>query len=186
MLAGPNKRLPKQWSRRRGACSVARGAVGPRWDVAERHRAPILGKSASDQYLGAARPERRPAGAHAQAPKAGARVCGGFLQRLLKQMAGKIYLIVDGHPVHTSGTAMCVAANHSSRPQLIRLPGFCPALIPDEWLNQDVKTNGLGKSRQTSQTELIAIVRRHVYRRQKYPQVFTNLFREQHVHDATR
>jgi hypothetical protein len=28
-----------------------------------------------------------------------------FLQRLRKQIAGKIYLIVDGHPVHKSGNA---------------------------------------------------------------------------------
>jgi hypothetical protein len=30
----------------------------------------------------------------------------------------------------------------------------------------------------------MAIVRRHLYRRQKQPQVITNLFREQHVRYA--
>lgn len=107
-----------------------------------------------------------------------------FLQRLLKQIAGKIYLIVDGHPVHKSGTATRFAATHSARLQLIRMPGYCPELNPDELLNQDVKTNGLGKSRPTTRTELIAIVRSHLYRRQKQPQVITNLFREQHVRYA--
>jgi len=107
-----------------------------------------------------------------------------FMQRLLKQVAGKIYLIVDGHPVHKSGTAMRVAANHSSRLRLIRMPGYGPELNPDELLNQDVKTNGLGKSRPTNRTELIAIVRSHLYRRQKQPQVITNLFREKHVRYA--
>jgi len=28
-----------------------------------------------------------------------------FMKRLLKQMDGRIYLIVDGHPVHRSGAA---------------------------------------------------------------------------------
>ena len=107
-----------------------------------------------------------------------------FMQRLLKQVAGKIYLIVDGHPVHKSGTAMRVAANHSSRLRLIRMPGYCPELNPDELLNQDVKTNGLGKNRPTNRTELLAIVRSHLYRRQKQPQVITNLFREKHVRYA--
>ena len=107
-----------------------------------------------------------------------------FMQRLLKQVAGKIYLIVDGHPVHKSGTAMRVAANHSSRLRLIRMPGYGPELNPDELLNQDVKTNGLGKSRPTNRTELMAIVRSHLYRRQKQPQVITNLFREKHVRYA--
>ena len=107
-----------------------------------------------------------------------------FLQRLLKQIAGTIYLIVDGHPVHRSGKATRFAATHSSRLRLIRMPGDCPELNPDEWLNQDVKTNGLGKSRPTNRTELMAIVRSHLYRRQKQPQVITNLFREKHVRYA--
>ena len=107
-----------------------------------------------------------------------------FMQRLLKQVAGTISLIVDGHPVHKSGTATRFAASHSSRLRLIRMPGYCPELNPDELLNQDVKTNGLGKSRPTNRTELMAIVRSHLYRRQKQPQVITNLFREKHVRYA--
>ena len=107
-----------------------------------------------------------------------------FLQWLLKQVAGKIYLIVDGHPVHKSGAATRVAATHASRLRLIRLPGYCPELNPDELLNQDVKTNGLGKSRPTNRTKLLAIVRSHLYRRQKQPQVITNLFREKQVRYA--
>jgi transposase len=107
-----------------------------------------------------------------------------FLQRLLKQVVGTIYLIVDGHPVHKSVKAMRFAATHSSRLRLIRMPGYCPELNPDELLNQDVKTNGLGKSRPTNRTELMAIVRSHLYRRQKQPQVITSLFREQHVRYA--
>lgn len=107
-----------------------------------------------------------------------------FMKRLLKQIAGKIYLIVDGPPVHRSGAATRVAAMHSSRLRLIRMPGYCPELNPDELLNQDVKTNGLGKSRPINRTELMATVRRHLYRRQNQPQLITNLFREQHVRYA--
>jgi transposase len=107
-----------------------------------------------------------------------------FMKRLLGQMDSRIYLIVDGHPVHRSGAATRFAARHSSRLRLIRLPGYCPELNPDELLNQDVKTNGLGKSRPTNRTELMATVRSHLYRRQKQPQVITNLFREQHVRYA--
>lgn len=108
----------------------------------------------------------------------------GFLRRLLKQITGKIYLIVDGHPVHQSGKATRFAATHSARLRLIRMPGYCPELNPDELLNQDVKTNGLGKSRPTNRPELMAIVRSHLYRRQKQPQVIINLFHEPHVRYA--
>ena len=107
-----------------------------------------------------------------------------FMKRLLKQLDGRIYLIVDGHPVHKSGQARRFVDQHSSRLRLIRMPGYCPELNPDELLNQDVKTNGLGKSRPTNRTELMAIVRSHLYRRQKQPQIITNLFREHHVRYA--
>jgi transposase len=107
-----------------------------------------------------------------------------FLQRLLKQVIGTIYLIVDGHPVHKSGKATRFAATHSARLRLIRMPGYCPELNPDELLNQDVKTNGLGKSRPPTHPELMATVRSHLYRRQKQPQVIPNLFRKQHVRYA--
>lgn len=107
-----------------------------------------------------------------------------FMQRLLKQVAGNIYLIVDGHPVHRSGAAKRFVDRYKQRLRLIRLPGYCPELNPDELLNQDVKTNGLGKSRPTNRTELLAIVRSHLYRRQKQPQLITNLFREKHVRYA--
>jgi len=107
-----------------------------------------------------------------------------FMKRLLKQLDGRIYLIVDGHPVHKSGKARRFVDQHSSRLRLIRMPGYCPELNPDELLNQDVKTNGLGKSRPTNRIELMATVRSHLYRRQKQPQVITNLFREKHVRYA--
>jgi transposase len=111
-------------------------------------------------------------------------VFGEFMKRLLKQLDGKIYLIVDGHPVHRSNAATRFVAQHPQRLRLIRMPGYCPELNPDELLNQDVKTNGLGKSRPTNRTELLATVRRHLHRRQKQPQVISNLFREKHVRYA--
>jgi transposase len=104
-----------------------------------------------------------------------------FMQRLLKQTSGRITLIVDGHPVHRSGAAKRFVDQHKPRLRLIRMPGYCPELNPDELLNQDVKTNGLGKSRPTDRTELMTTVRSHLYRRQKQPQVIRNLFREKHV-----
>ncbi|MHB1765551.1 MAG: IS630 family transposase [Gammaproteobacteria bacterium] len=107
-----------------------------------------------------------------------------FLQRLLKQIPGRIYLIVDGHPVHRSGDVRHFVEQHSKRLRLIRMPGYCPELNPDELLNQDVKTHGLGKSRPTNRTELVATVRSHLHRRQKQPQVIKNLFQEKHVRYA--
>jgi hypothetical protein len=51
-------------------------------------------------------------------------------------------------------------------------------------LNQDVKTNALGKSRPTNKAEMVAGLRSHLYRRQKQPHVIRNLFQEKHVRYA--
>jgi len=107
-----------------------------------------------------------------------------FMQRLLNQAAGKLYLIVDGHPVHRSVIAREFVSANEARLRLIRLPGYCPELNPDELLNQDVKTNGLGKSRPSNRSELMAGVRSHLRRRQRQPQVIRNLFQEKHVRYA--
>ena len=107
-----------------------------------------------------------------------------FMRRLLRQVTGKIYLIVDGHPVHRSAAARTFVADHATRLRLIRLPGYCPELNPDELLNQDVKTNALGKSRPTNKPEMMAGVRSHLHRRQKQPHVIRNLFQEKHVRYA--
>jgi transposase len=107
-----------------------------------------------------------------------------FMHRLLNQVAGKLYLIVDGHPVHRSVVAREFVSANADRLRLIRLPGYCPELNPDELLNQDVKTNGLGKSRPGNRTELMAGVRSHLRRRQRQPQVIRNLFQEKHVRYA--
>jgi transposase len=107
-----------------------------------------------------------------------------FMQRLLSQAGGKLYLIVDGHPVHRSVIAKEFVSANEARLRLIRLPGYCPELNPDELLNQDVKTNGLGKSRPSNRTEMMAGVRTHLRRRQRQPQVIRNLFQEKHVRYA--
>jgi transposase len=107
-----------------------------------------------------------------------------FMQRLLRQAAGKVYLIVDGHPVHRSIVAKGFVEANNEQLRLIRLPGYCPELNPDELLNQDVKTNALGKSRPANRAEMMAGVRSHLYRRQRQPQIIRNLFQEKHVRYA--
>ena len=107
-----------------------------------------------------------------------------FMRRLLKNSPARLVLVVDGHPVHRSGAARRFAAEHADRLRLVQLPGYCPELNPDELLNQDVKTNAVGKSRPTTLAQLMARVRSHLHRRQKQPQLIRNLFLERHVRYA--
>ena len=104
-----------------------------------------------------------------------------FFKRLLQQAPGKLVVIVDGHPVHRARRVQAFVAEQAARLRLVRMPGYCPELNPDELLDQDVKTNAVGKSRPTDRATLMRAVRRHLHRRQKQPHVIRALFRERHV-----
>jgi hypothetical protein len=104
-----------------------------------------------------------------------------FMKRLIRQSTRKVYLIVDGHPVHRSVAVRKWVAVNAERRRLIRLPGYCPELNPDELFNQDVKTNAPGKSRPANKAELIGAGRRHLRRRRKEPLVIRSLFKNKHV-----
>ena len=67
-----------------------------------------------------------------------------FLRRLIRQSKRKIFLIVDGHPVHRSKKVTAWLPDNAGDIRLFFLPGSCPELNPDELLNQDVKGNAVG------------------------------------------
>ena len=64
-----------------------------------------------------------------------------FCRRLLRQRRRRVFLIVDGHPVHRSAAAREWLHANRRRIHLFFLPGYSPELNPDEYLNNDVKTN---------------------------------------------
>ena len=67
-----------------------------------------------------------------------------FLRRLIRQAGRKAFLILDSHPVHRSGRVKRFVAENSKRIRLEFLPGYSPEINPDEYLNQDVKSNAVG------------------------------------------
>jgi hypothetical protein len=113
-----------------------------------------------------------------------ARVFLKFLRRLIRQARQKIYLIVDGHPVHRSRIVKQWLAEHASEIVMFRLPAYSPELNPDELLNQDVKSNAVGRQRPSDQTEMMATVRSYVRGTQRRPEIVRAYFREEHVRYA--
>jgi len=58
----------------------------------------------------------------------------------LKQAGGrKLYLIVDGHPVHRGKNVNAWLAERTELIEVHRLPGYSPELNPAELLNNDTK-----------------------------------------------
>jgi transposase len=105
-----------------------------------------------------------------------------FLSRLIRQSKGqKIILILDGHPVHRAKKVKHWAQAHAEQIELQFLPGYAPELNPTELLNQDVKTNALGRRRPHTQDELIGETRSYLRSRQRTPRIVARYFDEQQV-----
>ena len=102
----------------------------------------------------------------------------------MRQVDRKIYLIVDGHPVHRSKIITAWLEKNKETISTFFLPAYSPELNPDELVNQDVKSNALGRKRAHNRTELIANVRGYLRRRQRQRDVVKNYFHEKHVRYA--
>ncbi len=76
------------------------------------------------------------------------------------------------------------AAAHHELIELHFLPGYSPELNPAECLNQDVKTNALGKRRPRTLAELKDSVRSFLRSRQRRPAKVARYFQERHVRYA--
>lgn len=104
-----------------------------------------------------------------------------FMRRLLRQNAGKIYLILDNHPVHRSNAVKEWVEARPDRLKLHYLPGYSPELNPDELVNQDVKSNAVGRNRVHDVKQLIANVRAFLKGRKRRPDLVRRYFQGKHV-----
>jgi transposase len=105
-----------------------------------------------------------------------------FLKRLVRDNHGrKVVLIVDGHPAHRARVVRDWVAAHPNQIELHFLPGYSPELNPAEMLNQDVKTNALGRRRPLDVAQLKADVRHFLRACQRQPARVARYFQEHHV-----
>ena len=108
-----------------------------------------------------------------------------FLKRLVRDARGrKVIVILDGHPAHRARIVRDWVTANPSLIELHFLPGYSPELNPAECLNQDVKTNALGKRRPLDVAELKADVRSFLRSRQRRPAKVARYFLERHVRYA--
>jgi hypothetical protein len=110
----------------------------------------------------------------------------GRLVRLMRKTRRKVFLIADGHPAHKSRLVNRWLTEHAAQIRIFHLPSYSPELNPDELLNQDVKTNALGRVRPVNVHEMMANVRSYLRITQARPKLVKNYFRERHVQYAAR
>ena len=111
-------------------------------------------------------------------------VCLRFLRRLLKHNRRKVALIWDSHPVHCSAAVTGFVAENAAKLKVYRLPTYSPDLNPDELVNNDVKSNALGRRRPCTQKQMIRYIRQHMHKRQNDPALVRRFFQEESVRYA--
>jgi len=109
-----------------------------------------------------------------------------FLRRLIRHAERKVFLIWDGHPVHRSRKVRDWVARHRDNIRLFLLPSYSPELNPDELLNNDVKTNALGRQRPANQPQMMSAVRSYLRSTQRRPDIVRSYFEEEHVRYAAQ
>jgi len=107
-----------------------------------------------------------------------------FLRRLIRHSRRKVFLIIDGHPVHKSARVSWWVKRHQKKIRLFFLPGYSPDLNPDEFLNHDVKTNAVGRKRPRHRNELITNVRKFLWSTQHRPEKVRKYFHHSTVRYA--
>lgn len=108
----------------------------------------------------------------------------GFLWRLCGQIRRPIYLIVDSHPVHRSLSVRQEVEGLRSTLKLFFLPGYSPELNPDEYLNQDVKSNAVERKRPKTQHEMMSNVCGYLRSTQRIPRIVRSYFQANSVQYA--
>jgi len=69
----------------------------------------------------------------------------GFLEGMLHDIPGIIFVVVDGHSAHTAAATRSFAEDNKDRMRLFYLPSYSPQLNPDEWVWKNVKHDHAGK-----------------------------------------
>src|SRR4051794_36554178 len=62
-----------------------------------------------------------------------------FLRRLIREVARKLFVIVDNLPVHRARRVTAWVQDHAGQIELFYLPPYAPEHNPDEFLNNDLK-----------------------------------------------
>jgi len=107
-----------------------------------------------------------------------------FLGRLIKSSDRKIFLIVDNHSVHRAKAVKNWVSKHLDRIEIFFLPPYAPELNPDEYLNNDVKSNAIGRRRPLTKQEMKRNLHSYLRSTQRQPQIVKSYFQARAVRYA--
>jgi transposase len=99
-----------------------------------------------------------------------------FLQRLIRDAARKVFLLLDRLPVHRSARLRAWLAGREAEIEVFYLPGYSPELNPDEGLNGDLKQAVTRKEPARSKAQLKRAVLGHMRGLSKSPDRVRSFF----------
>ncbi len=70
-----------------------------------------------------------------------------FLEQMIKYSNRKVFFITDNHPAHKTIKLNQWLDEHKDKIEVFFIPPYSPELNPQEYVNQDLKTNIIGKKR---------------------------------------
>jgi transposase len=107
-----------------------------------------------------------------------------FLRQMIKYSRQKIYFVTDGHPAHKTKKLTEWLSLNKKKIEVFFLPPYSPELNPQEYVNQDVKTNVIGKKRPINKTQMRANVEDFMNNRKNDKKQVQKYFHVRHVRYA--
>jgi transposase len=107
-----------------------------------------------------------------------------FLQRMIRYSKQKIFYVTDGHPAHKTKKLKVWLEESKHRIEVFFIPPYSPELNAQEYLNQDVKTNVIGKKRPINKAEMRANVEGFMNERKSNKKQVQKYFHADHVRYA--
>ena len=99
-----------------------------------------------------------------------------FLEKVIKSNDKKVFMIVDNLRVHHAKKVKEWEEENKDKIKLFYLPPYSPEFNPDEYLNQDYKSNVHKNGLPKNQKELKANTQNYMESLQKNPQKVANFF----------
>jgi len=107
-----------------------------------------------------------------------------FLKQMIKYSRQKIYFVNDGHPAHKTKKLNEWLTKNKEKIEVFFLPPYSPELNPQEYVNQDVKTNVIGKKRPINKAQMKSNVELFMNSRKKNKKQVQKYFHVSHVRYA--
>ena len=104
-----------------------------------------------------------------------------FLQQMIKHSRKKIFFITDNHPAHKTKKRLQWLEENKQRIEVFFIPPYLPELNPQEYLNQDLKTNIIGKKRAINKEQLKDNINQFINKRKADKPQVKKYFKHKHA-----